>query len=336
MTKPAFSRRRALAALAGTASLGVPAFLRQAGAQSLTKVSYQTGWLAQPEQGGLYQALATGLYRQAGLDVELKKGGPQTNVTTVFLAGNADFCDYDAFRTVNFVNESLPGVAVAAYFQKDPRILLSHPGVGNDTLAALKGKPILVATTGRQSFWPWLKSRFGYGDEQIRPYTFNLAPFLVDKQVSVQGLIGSEPFATRQAGIEPVVHLLADSGFDNYSSVVLAAPKMVQEHPEVVQRFVDATSKGWESYLNGDPAPANALIQKQNPEISNEKIVYAIGAMKKYGIVETAETKSLGIGCMTEARWKRFYDDMVVAGAQPAGLDIKRGYTLQFCNRKRT
>jgi NitT/TauT family transport system substrate-binding protein len=334
MNESALTRRRAIVAL-GAASLAAPAFVRRAGAQSLTKVSYQTGWLAQPEHGGYYQALATGLYRDAGLDVDIRKGGPQLNTDTIFLAGGVDFCEFDGFRQLDFINESLPGVAVAAFFQKDPRVLLSHPGVGNDSLAKLKGKPILVATAGRQTYWQWLKTKFGFTDEQIRPYTFNLAPFLADKQVSMQGYVTSEPYAARQAGVEPVVHLLADAGFDNYSSVLLASPKMVKEQPALVQRFFDATAKGWESYLHGDPAPGNALIQKANPEMGDDKIAYALDAIKKYGIVETAETRSLGIGTMSDERWKRFYDSMVAAGAQPAGLDVKRGYTLQFVNRKR-
>ena len=330
------SRRSALQAIAGGAAvLAAPAFVRDAHSQTPVKISYQTGWLAQPEHGGLYQALATGLYSAAGLDVDIRKGGPQMNVNTIFLAGNVDFCEFDSYRTFNFVNESLPGVAVASFFQKDPRVLLSHPGVGNDSLAQLKGKPVLVATTGRQTYWQWLKAKYGYSDEQIRPYTFNLAPFLADKTVSMQGYLTSEPFASRQAGVNPVIHLLADSGFDNYPNVMLAAPKMVKERPDVVQRFIDATAKGWETYLHGDPKPGNLLIQKSNPDMSDDKIAYAIDSMKKNGIIETAETKANGIGTMSDARWKRFYDEMVAAGAQPGGLDVKKGYTLQFVNKKR-
>ncbi len=335
MNVKGISRRGALAAIAGSAAMVAPPFIRHAGAQGLTKVSYQTGWLAQAEHGGFYQAVATGLYRDAGLEVDIRKGGPQMNVSTIFLAGNVDFCEFDSFRMLNFVQQSLPGIAVASFFQKDPRVLLSHPGVGNDNLAALKGKTILVATTGRQTYWVWLKAKFGYADEQIRPYTFNLAPFLADKQVSVQGYLTSEPFAAREAGVDPVIHLLADSGFDNYANLLLASPKMVQDRPDVVQRFVDATAKGWESYLNGDPAPANALIRQANPEMTPAKIAFAIESIRKYGVVETADTKAQGIGTMSEARWKRFYDGMAAAGAQPAGLDVTRAYTLQFVNRKR-
>jgi len=330
------TRRDALAGFAGVAALTSTSFVSHAMAQGLVKVSYQTGWLAQGEHGGLYQALATDLYRKAGLDVDIRMGGPQMNIMSLFLAGNVDFVEADTFGTLNLLSQSLPGVAVAAYFQKDPRILISHPGTGNDTLAALKGKPIYIATVGRQTYWQWLKAKYAFTDEQARPYTFSLAPFLADKRVSMQGYVTSEPFAAKQAGVDPVVHLLADSGYDNYSSVTLASPKMVKERPEIVQRFLDATAKGWESYLHGDPSPGNALIQKQNPDMGSDKLAFAIESIKKYGIVETAETKSLGIGTMSEARWKRFYDEMVSAGAQPAGLDVKRAYTLQFVSGKRT
>jgi NitT/TauT family transport system substrate-binding protein len=334
MQSPKFTRRGAIGLLGAGASLAAPAFLRTVNAQGLTKVSYQTGWLAQAEYGGWYQAVATGLYREAGLDVEIRKGGPQMNVNSIFLAGKADFADSDGLRILNFVREGLPGVAVAAFCQKDPRVLLSHPGVGNDSLAALKGKPVLVATSGRQSYWNWLKARYGYGDEQIRPYTFNIAPFLADKNVSMQGLVTSEPMEVRKAGVEPVVHLLADSGYDNYYLVLLTSPKLVAEKPDVAQRFIDATVKGWVSYLHGDPSPANALIKRDNPDMSDEKIAYGIATMKRTGLLESGDAATGGIGAMSDARWKRFYEGMVAAGAQAPGIDVKKGYTLQFVNKR--
>ncbi len=332
-TKP-FNRRRALVAMAGTAIAAAPAFLRTVNAQGLAKFTLQNGWLAQAENGGYYQAQATGIYKEHGLDVEIRPGGPQVNTIQLFLGGTADFVDADSFRAFSFAKDKLPAVAIAAYFQKDPRILMSHPGVGSDTLEGLKGKPLLVATAGRQTYWLWLKSRFGLTDDQLRPYAFSLAPFLVDKQVSVQGYVTSEPFAARKAGVDPVVHLLADKGYDSYQSVLVTSPRLVKEKPELVQRFVDATAKGWTSYLHGDPAPANAMIRKDNPQMGEDLIAYGIDAMRKYGIVETADTKAGGIGTMTHERWKRFYDAMVAAGAQPPGVDVASAYTLQFVNRK--
>jgi NitT/TauT family transport system substrate-binding protein len=302
-------------------------------AQALDKVSYQTGWLAQAEQGGLYQAIATGIYEKYGIEVTIRKGGPQIDMNAPFLAGRVDFTESNGFTVFNYVKENLPGVAVAAYFQKDPRVLISHAGVGNDKLEDLKGKPVLIATTGRQTYWQWLKAKYGFTDEQAKPYTFNMAPFLADKNVTMQGLVTSEPMDLKKSGVPAVVHLLADSGFENYATVVMASPKMVAENPDLVQRFVNATTKGWDSYLNGDPSPGNALIKRDNPDMTDEKITYAIETMKKYGILDSGDAKKLGLGAMTDARWKSFYDSMVAAGAQPGGLDVTKGYTLKFINK---
>jgi NitT/TauT family transport system substrate-binding protein len=146
------SRRMILGGMAAAPIVG----LRAARAQKLDKFSYQTNWRAQAEHGGFYQALATGLYKEAGLDVEVRQGGPQLDVNATMLAGRADMVETDAFRTFNFARDNVPALAIAAVFQKDLRALLSHPGVGNDTLAALKGKPILIGAAGRTSFWLWL------------------------------------------------------------------------------------------------------------------------------------------------------------------------------------
>ncbi|CAN5801889.1 ABC transporter substrate-binding protein [soil metagenome] len=328
------TRRSVLRSIGASAMLAAPPFIRRAGAQDLTKITYQTGWLPQPDKGGLFQAVATGIYRQYGLDVDVRKGGPQMNVNQIFLAGRADFADSDSFRVLNFVKEGLPGIAVAAFGQKSLNALLSHPGVGNDSLAALKGKPIIVSTIGRQTYWLWLKAKYGFTDDQVRPSTFNLAPFLADRNVTTEGFITSEPLDIRNAGVQPVVQLLADNGYENYSNVMLAQPKMVAEKPELVQRFVDATIKGWASYLNGDPAPGNALIRQGNPEMTDEKIAFAIDTMKKVRIFESDDAAKSGLGAMSDARWKAFYDSMSAASALPAGLDPKKGYTLQFVNKR--
>ncbi|HYD07601.1 MAG TPA: ABC transporter substrate-binding protein, partial [Reyranella sp.] len=306
------------ATLGGAAVLPILG-LRPARAQSLDKVSYQTNWRAQAEHGGFYQALATGLYKEAGLDVEIRQGGPQLDVNATLLAGRADVVETDAFRTFNFARDNVPALAITAVFQKDLRALLSHPGVGNDSLAALKGKPILIGAAGRTSFWLWLKARFGYSDDQIRPYTFNFAPFLADKNISMQAFLTSEPFAIRKAGVDPVIHLLADHGFVNYSDILVVLPKTAVERKEVVQRFVDASMKGWKSYLGGDPAPANALIKSANPDMTDDKIAYAIKILREANIIGGGDAATLGIGALNPQRWNGFYKDMVDCGALPGG-----------------
>src|SRR5437660_4811905 len=228
MTKYRIDRRKALGLLGGAASLvAVPG--ARVSAQSLDKVSYLTNWRAQAEHGGFYLAVTNGLYKKFGIECEIRMGGPQQNPSQLLLGGRVDMIMSNSFEGINYVKESLPFLCIAAIFQKDPQVLISHPNVGNDTLADLKGKPILIGAASRTSYWPFLKAKFGFTDEQTRPYTFNMAPFLADKTVSQQGFLSSEPYAIMKAGVTPVVHLLADAGFENYQTTINISRKMVEE-----------------------------------------------------------------------------------------------------------
>jgi len=306
-----------------------------AGAQAQpVKLTFQSNWRAQAEHGGYYQAVATGLYAKQGLDVTVKAGGPQINNPQLLAAGAIDFSmGSDSFNGLNFVKNDIPLVVVGSMFQKDPRVLLAHPGQGNDSLAALKGKPILIASASRNNYWQFLRSKYGYTDDQIRAYTFNMAPFLADKAAIQQGFLTSEPLRMQQAGIQPVVHLLADNGYVSYATTLETRRQLVQERPDVVQRFVNATIEGWYSYIYGDRTAANALIKKDNPEMSDEQLAYSHAKMKEYGIVDSGDALKLGIGAMTAARWREFADTMVKAGVYPADLDVSKAYTLQFVNK---
>jgi NitT/TauT family transport system substrate-binding protein len=298
-------------------------------------VTFGTDWKAEAEHGGFYQAIATGIYKKYGLDVTLRQGGPQVNHAQLLAAGVLDFnISSNSFQPLNFVQQNIPMVAVAAIFQKDPAVLIAHPGVGNDSLAALKGKPIMISGATRTGSWLFLKQKFGYTDDQIRPYNFSSAPFLADPQAIQQGYLTSEPYTIEQAGVKPVVMLLADAGYSSYGSLIQTSVKLATDKPDLVQRFVDASIEGWYSYLNGDPGPANALIKKDNPEITDATIAYSIAKMKEHGIVDSGDAKTLGIGAMTDARWKEFFDTMVKADLYPAGMDYKKAFTLQFVDKK--
>ena len=310
--------------------------LMSGAARANDKITFGLDWKAEAEYGGYYQAVATGIYARHGLDVTIREGGPQVNHTQLLIAGRLDFnIACNAFLALNFVKEAIPFRAVAAMFQKDPAVLIAHPGQGNDSFPALKGKPIMLSGDTRIGWWGFLKTKFGYSDSQIRPYTFNLAPFLADKSAIQQGYLGSEPFSIRQqAHIDPVVLLVADAGFQGYAGLVVTSDKRIAEQPDLVQRFVDASIEGWYSYLNGDPAPGNALIKAANPEMSDALIAYGISSMKAHGILESGDAAALGIGAMRAERWKAFYDASVEQGLYPKGLDVTKAYTLQFVNRK--
>jgi len=309
---------------------------RAAPAAALDQVTFGTDWQAEAEHGGYYQALATGVYEKYGLKVTLRQGGPQVNHTQLLAAGRLDFDEAPAsFTAMNFAKEKIPMVAVAAFFQKDPSVLVAHPGVGNDSLAGLKGKPIMIGADTRVGWWLFLKAKFGYSDNQIRPYNFNMAPFLADKNAVQQGYLTSEPFLIeKQGNVKPVVFLLADAGYTSYGSIIEVAQKLIDGKPDLVQRFVNASIEGWYSFLYGDPAPAYALIKKDNPEQSDDLLKYAHDMMKAQGIVDSGDSKQLGIGAMSDARWQDFFTVMAGEGLYPKDLDWKKGYTLRFVNQR--
>jgi NitT/TauT family transport system substrate-binding protein len=307
-------------------------FTRSAAAEN---VSFGTDWKAEAEHGGYYQAIAAGLYRQHGIEVTLRQGGPQVNHAQLLAAGRLDFnLTPNSFGPLNFTAQNIPMVAVAALFQKDPSVLIAHPGQGTDSLAALKGKPIMIGSDTRITSWAFLKSKFGYTDDQIRPYTFSAAPFLADPTAVQQGYLSSEPFTIEAQGVRPVVLLLADAGYSSYGSLIQTSDKLVQEKPDLVQCFVDASVEGWYSYLYGNPTPANELIKRDNPEMTDALLAYGIAKIKEYGVVDSGDAKTNGIGAMTEARWRDFFDTMAGAGVYPKGLDFRKAYTLQFVNKK--
>src|ERR1700736_6623650 len=305
----------AFVTLLGTA-LALP---RTASAET---VNFGTDWKAEAEHGGFYQAIATGIYQRHGLEVNLRPGGPQVNHAQLLSAGVLDFnIASNSFVPLNFARENIPMVAVAAIFQKDPSVLIAHPGQGNDTFAMLKGKPIMIGSDTRITSWVFLKSKFGYSDDQIRPYTFSVAPFLADPKAVQQGYLSSEPFTIEAQGVKPVVFLLADGGYSSYGSLVQTSHRLVRENPDLVQRFVDASIEGWYGYLYGDPTPANALIKRDNPEMTDALLAYGIAKIKENGIVDSGGAKTNGIGAMAEARWRDFFDMMSSAGVYPKDLD---------------
>lgn len=334
MTKFRIDRRAALGLIGGSAL--APVFGGRVSAQTLDKVSYQTNWRAQAEHGGFYYALANGIYKKYGLDADIRMGGPQQNPSQLLVGGAVDMIMSSGIEAIRYVEQKLPFLCIASIFQKDPQVIICHPGQGNDSLATLKGKPVLIGAGGRTSFYPFLKAKFGWTEEQIRPYTFNMAPFLADKSLCQQGYLTSEPYAIeKEGGVKPVSHLIADSGFDNYSTTISISQKMVNEKADVVQRFVTASLEGWAAYMKGGEGnkAADALIRKDNPDMSDDKIAFALKSMNEKGIVISGDATKLGVGAMTDERWARFYDDMTKAGVFQAGLDVKKAYSLQFINK---
>lgn len=322
----ALMRALCLAGLAG---------LLAAPAHALDTVEFGINWVPEAEQGGFFQAQAKGIYEKYGLKVNFHVLGPSGNIDLQVVSGTLDVgLVSNSFNSLNAVASGVPLVEIAAFFQKEPRVLLAHPGQGNDTLEELRGKPIMLAKSGVQTFWNFLKARYGYTDDQIRVYTFNTGPFMADPKAIQQGLLTSEPYAIRKAGVEPVIMVLADHGYQSYADPLEVTTDTIQKRPDVLQRFVNASIEGWYSYIYGDPTPGNQAILKANPDMDQGQIDFTMAMMKQYGIVDSGDSKTLGIGAMTDKRWHDFFDLMVQSGVYKPTMDVSKAYTLQFVNKR--
>jgi NitT/TauT family transport system substrate-binding protein len=295
--------------------------------QPLQKIVFSTDWLAQAEHGGFYQAVAEGTYRKYGLDVDIRMGGPQVNGLQLLAAGRLDVAMGDALQVMSAIEHDVPVVAIAATFQKNPTVVIAHPGVAH--LADLKGRPIAIGAASNTTFWPWLREKYGFTDDQKRPYGFSVQPFLVDPVLSQQGFVTSEPFSIEKGGVEPTVFLLADFGYPPYSEVLAVTRKTLAGRRDALERFVRASAEGWKSYL-ANPAPGNALIKRANPQMSDELLAYGVRKIKEYGLVTGGDARRRGIMTMTDARWKATADFLRAAGLAKPGVHYDRAYTLDL------
>jgi NitT/TauT family transport system substrate-binding protein len=302
---------------------------------TLDKVSFGTNWVAEAEHGGFFQAVADGTYQAYGLDVTIVPGGPNNNNRMLLISGKLDFfMAANTLMSFDAVANNVPVVSVAAMFQKDPQVLLTHPESKVTKLEELKPLTLFVSKEGISSYFQWLKSEYGFSEEKVRPYTFNSQPFIADKQSAMQGYVTSEPFAIeKSAKFKPGIILLADYGFNTYSTLIEARGDLIDTKPDLVQRFIDASIVGWYHYLYGDNAPANAMIKKLNPEMTDELLAYSIARMKEYGIVDSGDSLRDGIGAMTDERMASFFDKMVRAHVVHSDIDYRKAYTLRFINK---
>ena len=302
---------------------------------TLDKVSFGTNWVPEAEHGGFFQAVADGTYAKYGLDVTIVPGGPNDNNRMLLIAGKLDFfMAANTLMSFDAVANKVPVMSVAAIFQKDPQVFLTHPESKVTKLEELKPLTLFVSKEGITSYFQWLKTEYGFSEKNVRPYTFNAQPFIADPQSAMQGYVTSEPYAVEKAAhFKPGIILLADYGFNTYSTLIETRSELVDKKPDLVQRFVDASIIGWYHYLYGDSASGNALIRKLNPEMTDELLAYSIARMKEYGIVDSGDTLRDGIGAMSDARAASFYDKMVRAGVVRPDIDFRKAYTLRFVNK---
>ncbi len=304
-------------------------------ARAADKLKFIADWTAEAEHGCFYQAKAAGIYAAHGLDVDILPGGPQVNGPQMLATGAVDVAIISsAMQAISFTKSRIPIVTVAAIMQKNEQILMAHQSAGYHALADMKGHPVMISAFARDSYWPWLEGKYGFTDDMIRPYTFNIAPFLHDKAAIQQGYVTSEPFAAMQAGAHPQVFLLSDDGYADYGSLLGVRRAWASDHPDMVQRFIDASIQGCYAFLDGDPAKAFALIKRDNPDMTDGQMKYTRDTLKQYGILDSGDARTLGIGAMTDARWKAIWDLMVQTKISQPGEDYRAAYVTSFVDKK--
>jgi NitT/TauT family transport system substrate-binding protein len=295
-------------------------------------VTFGTNWLAQAEHGGFYQSVADGTYAACGLDVTIMPGGPQVNNRALMLAGRIDYnMGGNLLEAFSAVQEGIPVVVVAASFQKEPQVILTHPGRVS-SFEDLKTLPtLLIGDAGYASFYQWMIKAYGFTEEQRQPYTFNPAPFIADKDSGMQGYLSSEPLMVeKEGGFVPDVWLIADAGYSTYSTLIETMAETVASKPDQVKCFVEGSIKGWYNYLYGDNSAANAMIKTDNPDMTDEQIAFGITKMKEAGIVDSGDALTMGIGVMTEEKVKDFFDKMVEADVVAGDIDWKAAFTTAY------
>jgi NitT/TauT family transport system substrate-binding protein len=307
--------------------LAAALFALPGAARAQDRIVFATDWLAQAEHGGFYQALAEGTYRKHGLDVTIRMGGPQVNGLQLLAAGQVDVALGDGLQALSAIEQNVPLVAIAATFQKNPTVIIAHPGVSR--LDELKGRPIAIGAASNNTFWPWLKQRYGFTDDQKRPYAFSVQPFLADPKLAQQGFATSEPFSIEKAGVKPAVFLLANLGYPPYSQALIVTRGSLEKRRDVLTRFVRASAEGWKSYL-ANPAPGNALIRRDNPQMSDELLAYGWRKTKDYALVDAGDAMKSGLLTMTEARWDATVAFLRDAGLAKTATDYSRAWTLDL------
>ena len=326
-----FHLRRALTA----GLMAVFVSVAPARAETLDKVSFGTNWVAEAEHGGFFQAVADGTYKKYGLDVTIVPGGPNENNRMLLIAGKIDFfMAANTLMSFDAVANNVPVVTIAAVFQKDPQVMLTQPDAKVGKIEDLKPLTLFVSKEGMGSYFQWLKSEYGFSEKNVRPYNFNPQPFIANPKSAMQGYVTSEPFAVEKAaGFKPNVLLLADYGFNTYSTLIETRREIVEKKPDLVQRFVDASMIGWYHYIYGDNSAGNAMIKKLNPEMTDDLLAYSVAKMKEYGIVDSGDSLKNGIGAMSDERYTSLFNKMVKAGVAKPDLDFRKSYTLRFVNK---
>ena len=272
-----------------------------------TRVKLALNWVPEPEFGGFYTGREAGAYTRQGMTLEIQGGGAGVPVLQMVATGRADFGTVGADELITARARGADVVALFAVFQTSPQGIMVHASRKLQKLEDAFHSGTLALETGL-AYASYLKKKFSWDGVKVVPYDGGVAHFLVDPSFGQQCYITSEPIAARQKGGDPTVFLIADSGFNPYTTVVIARRELLKNSPALVKAFVLATREGWREYLDR-PGPTNALLGKLNPALDAATLSAAAAAQKP--LIENEESKQRGLGSMLAARWQTLADQLL-------------------------
>ena len=292
---------------------------------------FQLSWRAQVESGGFVQAAVKGFYRDCGLNVELRQGGAGVDPAQLLVGGAVDAVLVPQSDGILQMNKAgFPARAVFASMQHTPASIIVHDDSPIRTVADMRGKPVMISASSRAGWWPFFRMRYGFTDDQIRPFSGQRTPFIADPDAIAQDVISNGPYVIwQQSKVKVRSFMLTDLGYDPYGGVLTVSQSLIDERPQVVRCLVQGSQRGWADFMR-HPAAGFAEILRMSPEMNQGLLDYGLGVMRERQIVETPDTARLGIGVMTEQRWRDHAALLVASGVLPKGFDPGPALDTQF------
>jgi NitT/TauT family transport system substrate-binding protein len=276
---------------------------------NLRRVTLQLNWKPEPQFGGFYAAELNGAYRKHGLDVTVTAGGAGAPTVEMIGAGTVPFAIVSADEIVRARGRGNRVVALFAVYQTNPQCLMTRASRGLKSLEELFSRPGTLAMERGLPYSDFLERKYGFKNLKIVPSPFgDLTLYRTEDNYAMQCFITSEPLAAKRIGVESQAFLIAESGYNPYTTVLATSESYLQANPEIVRSMVEAVREGWQAYLD-DAAKANEYMGKLNPTMYAQTFKESAEAQKP--LIRTTETEKLGLGAMTRSRWQNLVEQLL-------------------------
>jgi NitT/TauT family transport system substrate-binding protein len=296
-------------------------------------VTLALNWYPEAEHGGYYAALVHGYFKDAGLNVTIRPGGPGVPVIQDVATGRVEFGISNADQILVGRAREADVVAVFAALQTSPRCIMVHEASGIKQFADLKN--LTLAINQNSTFGNYLQRKVSLDGCTIVPYPGNVSTFLLNLNFAQQAYVFSEPFTAKKEGGDPHSLMAAEIGFNPYTSTLITESSMIKDKPDLVRDFTRAVQKGWEKYLT-DPAETNRFILAQTDQMNDEDLdILEFGAKELQALCLPGDSiETVLLGNMTKERWQKMADQLVECEVvDKVSLNVDDAFTTKFLAR---